>query len=133
MRRVASLGMYDSFWLAPANDALWRAIAAQLRRAGMTDVPAALDRDRPLNTTLRDPDVLLGHTCGYPLMTSLRGRVRVVATPCFDLSGCEGAWHRSLIVVAAGSAARSLEDLRGGVAAINGPDSNTGMNLLRAA
>lgn len=131
--RVASFGMYDMPFLAAANDALWSAMARRLRAAGSADVPDRLDRERPLRTIWRDPGLLLGQTCGWPLVTELGEAVTVVGAPVFDLPGCEGATHRSLIVVASACNAASLEDLRGARVAINGPDSNTGMNLLRAA
>jgi ABC-type phosphate/phosphonate transport system substrate-binding protein len=131
--RVASLGMYDPPWLRGANDALWRGIAARLRDAGVADVPDALDRGRPLGAIWRDPRLLLAQTCGYPLATSLREAVTVVAAPVHDLPGCGGARHRSLVVVAQTSSVATLAELRGARAAINGRDSNTGMNLLRRA
>lgn len=125
--------MYDFPWLARANDALWAGIARHLRAAGLERVPDHLDRTRPREAVLRDPDLLLGHTCGYPLMTALRGVVRPVATPRYALPGCEGAWHRSLVVVREDAPYERLDQLRGSRAALNGFDSNTGMNLLRAA
>lgn len=133
MDRPASLGMYDFPWTRAANGALWDRIAASLRDQGVADVPSRLDHDRPPDAVLRDPGLLLGYTCGYPLMTSLRGVVRAVAIPCYDLPGCDGATHRSLIVVAAQAPVRRLDDLRGATVAVNNTDSNTGMNLLRAA
>lgn len=131
--RVASLGMYDFPWLREATDAFWATLRDVLRDAGIADVPEALDRSRPLDEIWRDPSLLLAQTCGYPLMTTLAGRVQVVATPVYDFPGCEGAWHRSLVVVRADDPAESLAAMRGRRCAINGWDSNTGMNLLRAA
>jgi ABC-type phosphate/phosphonate transport system substrate-binding protein len=125
--------MYDFPWLARANDALWAGVARHLRAAGLERVPDHLDRTRPREAVLRDPDLLLGHTCGYPLMTALDGVVRPVATPRYALPGCDGAWHRSLVVVREDAPYERLDQLRGRRAALNGFDSNTGMNLLRAA
>ena len=130
--RTASLGMYDFPWLAAACDTFWQAMVRQLTAAGLADVPERLDRSRPLGAIWRDPQLLLAQTCGYPLVTGLGRAVTVVATPCYEAFGCDGASHRSLIVVPAGSAATDLAQLRGARAAINGRDSNSGMNLLRA-
>ncbi|MQT13537.1 phosphate/phosphite/phosphonate ABC transporter substrate-binding protein [Segnochrobactrum spirostomi] len=130
---VASLGMYDLPWLQAANDRLWVAIRDRLRGAGLSGVPDRLDRARPLDAIWHDPSLLLGQTCGYPLRTRLDGVVRLVATPIYASPFSEGAFHRSAIVVARGAPWRSLEDLRGRVAAVNGFDSNTGMNLFRLA
>jgi ABC-type phosphate/phosphonate transport system substrate-binding protein len=130
--RAASLGMYDPPWLAAANDALWDNIAAALRAAGIADVPSRLDRARTLDEIWTDPALLLAQTCGWPLTTRLAGRVTYVATPRYALPGCEGATHRSFLVVRADDPARDVADLRGRTLALNGWDSNTGMNLPRA-
>lgn len=132
MTRVASLGMYDFPWLAEATDALWAELRDALRGAGLGGVPDALDRERPLRAIWRDPALLLGQTCGYPLMTELSDTLQVVATPVYDLPGCHGASHRSFVVVPADEPAELLGQMRGRRCAINGRDSNTGMNLLRA-
>jgi ABC-type phosphate/phosphonate transport system substrate-binding protein len=130
---IASLGMYDPRWLHAANNTVWAAIAARLRAVGMADVPDTLTRDRPLDTIWNAPDCLLAQTCGYPLTTRLGRSVAVVATPIHAADGCEGAWHRSALVVRRNDPAPDLAALAGRTAAINARDSNTGMNLLRAA
>ena len=49
-------------------------------------------------------------------------------------AGVAGArWRRSLLVVGRDAAVRDVADLRGGRAAVNEPESNSGANLLRAA
>ncbi|MET0240739.1 MAG: PhnD/SsuA/transferrin family substrate-binding protein [Sphingobium sp.] len=130
---IVSLPMYDLPWLHAANDRLWASLAARLRARGIADVPAALHRDDDLDTTWRDPTLLLGQTCGYPLLTRLHESVRLVATPHYDAQGCEGAFHRAAILVRQDDAARALPHLQGRTAGVNGYDSNTGMNLFRAA
>ncbi|HSI41663.1 MAG TPA: PhnD/SsuA/transferrin family substrate-binding protein [Xanthobacteraceae bacterium] len=130
---VVTLGMYDLPWVQGANDTLWARLRRALADAGWDEAPAAIERGRPIEAMLEDPHLLLGHTCGYPLRTRFAGRLRLVATPVYRSPYAEGARHRSVLLVRADDPARSLEDLRGRVAAINGFDSNTGMNLLRAA
>jgi ABC-type phosphate/phosphonate transport system substrate-binding protein len=127
----ASLGMYDFPWLQPTTDRLWAAIRDALR-AACVEAPERLDRERPLEAIWRDPKLVLAQACGLPLVTTLRDAVRVVATPCYDLPGCDGPHYRSFIVVAADHPARGIADLRGARAAINGWDSQSGMNALRA-
>jgi ABC-type phosphate/phosphonate transport system substrate-binding protein len=56
-----------------------------------------------------------------------------VATPRYSAPGCEGATYRSAVVVRASDSAGSLADLEHRRCAVNQPDSNSGMNLLRAA
>lgn len=131
--RPAALPMYDLPELRPANEALWGGIARHLRAAGVAGVPDALTRPDDLHAFWRAPDLLLAQTCGYPLTTALTGAVRVVATPLYAADGCAGAWHCSVIVVRRDDPADGLGALHGRVAAINARDSNTGMNLFRAA
>jgi ABC-type phosphate/phosphonate transport system substrate-binding protein len=132
MSAIASLGMYDTPALHAANDQFWQAIAWRLRASGVSDVPASLNRDRPLDAIWNDPNLLLAQTCGYPLMTRLRGRLQYVATPRYTAIGCEGTDHRSRVVVRKDDPAKSIGDRRGSRLAINDHQSNTGMNLLRA-
>jgi ABC-type phosphate/phosphonate transport system substrate-binding protein len=124
--------MYDFNELRCATDALWEAIAARLADRGVA-APAALTRGVPLDNVWTDPSLLLAQTCGYPLVTTLAGRVTLVATPHYRADGCEGAWYRSAIVVRGADSAGGLADLRGRRGAVNGPASNSGMNVLRAA
>jgi len=131
--RVASLGMYDLPALREANDALWHGVAGWLRDSGVQDVPEHLDHERSLADIWDDPHLLLAQTCGFPFATRWRDRLRYVATPVYDVLACEGAWYRSVLVVAHHSGARELSDLRGAIVAINEPSSNSGCNLLAAA
>jgi ABC-type phosphate/phosphonate transport system substrate-binding protein len=128
---VASLGMYDFPWTANANDALWSAMAERLRASGL-DAPDALSRGADLNAVWRDPNLIFGQTCGYPYVTALRGKAALVATPIYAFPGCEGASHSS-VIVANGRTGRALASFAGARAAINAVDSNSGMNLFRAA
>jgi ABC-type phosphate/phosphonate transport system substrate-binding protein len=131
-RRVAALPMYDLPELAWANDALWAAVADRLADAGVDEVPESLSRDGEAAAVLKNPDLLLTQTCGYPLVKQLRNRVQLVATPGYLAHGCEGPFHRSVIVVRTRDRAVNLSDLRGARCALNDEASNTGMNLLRA-
>jgi ABC-type phosphate/phosphonate transport system substrate-binding protein len=128
---VASLDMYDFPWTASAHDALWAAMAGHLRAAGI-DAPTRLSRGADSARIWRDPGLIFGQTCGYPYITQLRGAARLVATPIYTFSGCEGPAHGSAIVVNRQARRGALADYAGTCAAINARDSNTGMNLFRA-
>ena len=129
---VAGLPMYEFPWTAPALDAVWGWIGAFLRDRGVA-APASLTRDLPLQTLWRHPGLVLGQTCGYPYRHGLADVVELAATPVYAFDGCEGANHCSFLVVRADDPRRDLADFRGSRAAINARDSNTGMNLFRAA
>ena len=132
--RIASLSMYVAPEpIAEATDALWQFVAERLRQDGMTHVPADLDRHSVYNAAWLSPDLLLAQTCGFPYVKSLRGHVRLVATPCYAIPGCAGPLMRSFVIARKGEGIFSLEDLRGRRAAVNSLDSNSGMNLFRAA
>jgi ABC-type phosphate/phosphonate transport system substrate-binding protein len=127
MRRAA-LPMYDPPSVRASTDALWRALAEALRARGV-DAPATLTRGA---TLWEAPDLLLSQTCGYPFVTRLRGRVRLVATPVYAAPGCEGARYRSALVIRADDRADALAAFRGRRAAFNAPGSQSGYHALRA-
>jgi ABC-type phosphate/phosphonate transport system substrate-binding protein len=115
-----------------ATRQLWAHLRDSLRSAGITNVPDALDEAASYDAAWLNADLLLAQTCGYPFVTRLRRQVRLVATPCYDYPGCDGAFSGSFIVVRADDPAKSMADLAGRRAAINDPSSNSGYNLLRA-
>ena len=129
---VASLPMYDFPWLMTSTNTLWAALRDNLAAAGL-DAPAALTRDRPLGDVWRDPGLVFGQTCGFPYRHDLADLATLLATPHYNFDGCDGPMHGSFIVARADRAGEALADFRGARAAINGRDSNTGMNLFRAA
>lgn len=108
--------------------ALWQAMRGLLP-AGWPDAPRfdiPLDDGVPANLKLMQ-------YCGYPYVTQWRGKLAPLASLHYDVPYCEGMHHCSVFVVPQNSADEALADLRGKVVAINGYDSNTGMNLLRHA
>jgi ABC-type phosphate/phosphonate transport system substrate-binding protein len=131
--RIAALPMYDFPELADAHDALWTALAGRLTGAGIEDVPSVLTRDLGTHAVWRHPRLLLGQGCEYPLAKNFAAEIRTVATPCYGVPGCDGARYRSAIVVRSDDPATGLADLRGRRCVINERDSNSGMNLFRAA
>ncbi len=131
-KAVASLGMYDHPAQHAANDRLWAEIARRLGARGIA-APAALDRSRPVEAIWRDPHLLLGQACGYPLVSDPALALRVVGVPVYDAPDCGAGEHVSYIVGRQGDGAATLADYRGRRAAINARHSNSGYNLLRAA
>jgi ABC-type phosphate/phosphonate transport system substrate-binding protein len=129
---IASLPMYDFLWTARANDALWDTLGGRLRDAGV-DAPARLTRGVPLREVWRDPELIFGQTCGYPFWTELHDRVTLLATPLYAFDGCDGAEHRSFLIARRDDPRDGIAAFRGGRAAINARDSNSGMNLFRAS
>lgn len=119
----ATLQMYDFPEARDATDAWWAAIA---RRAG---VAVALSRPEDYMGAWARSDLVFSQTCGYPFTHGFRGALTLVGTPHYAVPGCEGFRYRS-IVFARGE--RPPADYRGATAAVNTPDSMSGMLALKA-
>lgn len=115
--RRAWQALFDEFWRIHQNS---ETIDQQLR----------FDTDFEL---LRQPQMQLGHTCGYPLMKYLQTDCFPVCVPLFLVEGCHGKFYASHFIVPADSGINSLADCRNHIVAMNGADSNSGMNVLRHA
>ena len=112
----------------PIRQANERWLALILERLGAT-------RGNAEGLSLMDlwlsPNLLLTQTCGYPLMTALRGKVRVLGRPRYELPDSSAGNHCSLLLSRVDEPRRTLADFHGSRGVINGEDSNSGMNLLR--
>ena len=129
---VAALPMYDWPEIRGPTNALWNAVRDAAARRGI-DLPGTLDHGRRPFELWTDPALALGQTCGLPFVTRLRGKVRLLATPCYAAPGCDGPRYSSMIVVARNSRYRRLEDLRGARAAYNAVHSQSGYAAFRAS
>jgi ABC-type phosphate/phosphonate transport system substrate-binding protein len=131
--QIAALPMYDFPELREAHDRLWAALAQRLQASGVTPVPRQLTRGLSHRDVWAHPGLLFGQACEYPVSKFFHGRLRIVATPRYGAPGCADTCYRSAIVVRAEEPAQQLEDLRNRRGIANEPDSNSGMNLFRAA
>ena len=135
---IATLPMYDWPERRAETDALWARLAIALRNTGF-DAPDTLERRAELVSLWLAPDLLLGETCTYPLETTLRDRVRYVATPIHAAPGSGLGTYRSAIIAAGEGAERpppdhpgpDLPDVLDGRWAINAPESMSGYVALR--
>jgi ABC-type phosphate/phosphonate transport system substrate-binding protein len=119
---IASLPMYDYPEVREATDAWWAGIARHL------GVSISLYRGGDYKAAWREPNLLFSQTCGYPLTHEFLGRLQSVATPHYGVDGCDGPNYSSVIF-----AREKLppEEFRGGVAAVNNPDSMSGMLAMK--
>jgi ABC-type phosphate/phosphonate transport system substrate-binding protein len=118
-----SLPMYDWPEVRQATDA-WA--AGVMKHLG---TPAKeLDRTPDYFSLWRRPDLIFSQTCGYPFTHEFRGRLVYAATPHYAVPGCEGANYCSFIFA---RERRPLSGFLGRCAAINNPDSMSGMLALK--
>lgn len=132
MELTASLPMYDLPEVRDALDTMWARIAQHLRQEGVADVPSALVHSRALAELWSDPNLLISQCCGYDVVGRHTGKLHPIATPRYCAPGCEGCEYSSVVLVADTSEATELEHLRHSVCVINGRESHSGMNALRA-
>ena len=120
---TVSLPMYDWPEVGKATDAWMLGI---LRNLGQTS--QVLDRNPDRLAVWRRDDLLFSQTCGYPFTHEFRGRLGYVATPHYGVPGCVGPNYCSFVFA---REQRRPDDFRGQRAAVNNPDSMSGMLALK--
>lgn len=120
---LASLPMYDWPEISTATDAWWAGIA---RHAGLS---FPLSRVADYAGLWRRDDLIFSQTCGYPFTHGFASSLELVATPHYDAEGCEGPNYLSFVF--ARERPSRLTDLAGTIAAVNMPDSMSGMLALK--
>ena len=128
--RVASLPMYNRSEISWALDSFWAALARRLRLAGLKGVPDKLTSDRPVNELWNDPKLLISQCCGHDVVHRYRDTLVPIATPEYSAPGCLAENYCSVVMVARDSAFQDVREMFGAVAAINGPESHSGMSTL---
>jgi ABC-type phosphate/phosphonate transport system substrate-binding protein len=123
---IVALAMYPFAHLRDSYDQLWQGIRRRLAEA-----PDELDREVDLYESWRRDDLLLGQTCGWPLVTTLS---QLTVVGAFDVAAPFASLgrYRSVLV---GSRAQSPAELlaMSGTAAVNGLESLSGWISLCAA
>lgn len=114
--------MYDWIELRDATDAFWQGLARHLK--GLPPI----DRRDDFASAWRNPDLLFSQTCGYPFTHAFRGKLNYVATPHYAADGCDGPNYCSIVFA---RQHRPLSEFRGTTAAVNNPDSMSGMLALK--
>lgn len=127
----ALLPMYALPEMAAANAAFWAAV-----RQEVPGLPEHLSPAPPHLPAAIEPATIFSQMCGYPLKTIFGGQFFLLGTPLYDFPGCTAGpdgmpTHRSFIITANTAPFASIADLRNRIFAVNGYDSNSGMNLPR--
>ncbi|MFM2183585.1 MAG: hypothetical protein RJB61_1879 [Actinomycetota bacterium] len=119
----AMLGMYPFEHLRAHYDHLWTALRRQLADDSLPD---SLDWGRDLHASWLEPDLVLGQTCGWPLVTVLDGRVAVVGSFDVDAPWASGGRYRSVLVARRPVSVHDLRSSGDTVVAVNSLDSLSG-------
>lgn len=120
---IATLPMYDWPEIRADTDRFWAGLARHL------GVAVPLSRPADFMSVWLQPDLLFSQTCGYPFTHHFRGKLTLVATPHYDAPGCDGPSYCSFVLA---REEKPLEAFRGALAAVNTPDSMSGMLALKA-
>lgn len=130
--------MLVSYPMYPISPVTLKAYSEGLRQwfihYAVINAETVLDLIQPddLPTHWLDPNLLLSQACGYPLVTSLKDKVKLVGTFAYDAEGCVGSNYSSMLVARADDPAQTLADFRGRTAAYNSTDSQSGYNIFKA-
>ena len=124
---IASLAMYPFLHLRSAQERLWDGV-----RSRLSFLAPALDWDLDPFTASRRDDLVLGQTCGWPLVTELASTVRVLGTFDCDVDGASDGTYCSVIVTNTGVSLAEVLHRPDLVVAANSPDSLSGWISLQS-
>ena len=127
---LAQLPMYDWPEIATATDALWGAIRDAFNQRDIR-APTTLDRSLPREQVWLSKQLLLGQTCGLPLVQTLGKRVKVLGSFAYQGISPAGEYHS--VIIARADNGKDLASLQGKRVAINGADSYSGCLALKCA
>jgi ABC-type phosphate/phosphonate transport system substrate-binding protein len=119
---IAALQMYDWPEVRQATNLWWQVVVRHL------GTPEELSRPDDYTAPWLRDDLLFAQTCGYPFTHALKGKVSYVATPNYAADGCDGPNYCSIVMA---REHKPLAAFRDGVAAVNTPDSMSGMLALK--
>lgn len=128
---IAALQMYDWPEVHGRNNTFWARVRAYLVNSGI-DAPEHLSRPENLHAPWTQPDLILGQTCGLPLVLGLAGDATVLGRPCYGVPMATDGTYRSALVCRTDAPER-LAEFRGTRAAVNDFQSQSGCNALANA
>jgi ABC-type phosphate/phosphonate transport system substrate-binding protein len=117
--------MYDWPEIRSDTQAYLSLLSESLAERGLQK-PSILNCDAEPWDVWRNPMLLLGQTCGLPLIARLVRQVSVVGTPAYDIEGAAGSYY-SVFVVHAAAEVASLEQFKLRRYAYNGLISQSGL------
>lgn len=127
---LVSLPMYDWPEQQADNDRFWAQLRTEMMDSGFADLPQNLTRDVAANVW-ENPRSLLTQTCGFPLVHSLKEKVQLLGTPCYDAPSFKDGYYASVVLVRKDSSATAISDFHQHRVAISSELSQSGCNALR--
>ena len=128
---AVSMPMYDLPETRAFLDSFWQGLRRHLRREGISNLPHRVSHAAVFDLW-NAPDLLLSQCCGLDLVGRYANRLLPLATPHYGAPGCKGSEYSSVVVVADHVLDDDVLDMAGAVCVINGWESHSGMNALRA-
>ena len=113
--------MYPFPHLREHQARLWAAV-----RAHLAEAPDELDVDTELHAVWHRPDLLVGQTCGWPLVTELDGEVEVIGTFDVNVPFASNGRYRSVLVANKPIGLQEWQRNPGTIVARNNADSLSG-------
>ncbi len=129
---VASMPMYDMPEVQGSLDSLWAGMVRHLKREGLSETPDHIQHGRNLADLWNDPDLWFSQCCGYDIVRRYAGKLWPVATPHYGAPECKGCDYASNVVVAEDREANDVLEMFGAVCVVNGFESHSGSNALKA-
>ena len=128
---IASYPMYNLPSMQQGIADWWQSIAQQLAQTGIClDFQRSII-EKDLYQHWLNPNLLISQTCGYPLTTVLKNKVKLIGTPVYESQYCSDADYCSLFVVRSTDDAESIDNFKGRIFTFNGTDSQSGFNSVR--
>jgi ABC-type phosphate/phosphonate transport system substrate-binding protein len=124
---IASLAMYPFEHLRPSFERLWDNVRARLSFAA-----PALDWETDPDDASRRDDLVLGQTCGWPLVTDLHSLVHVVGTFDCAVDDAVGGTYRSVLVTSLDADLYDILHRPDLTVAVNAPQSLSGWISLQS-
>ncbi len=120
---VTSFPMYDWPEIREHTDQFWQSLAGHM---GWTGTLTRTDH----TAQWRQPDLQFSQTCGYPFTHEFKDLLRYVATPHYNVDGCDGPNYCSIIFTRED---KPLPEFFGATVAINSTESMSGMLAMKLA
>lgn len=132
MNWQACFPMYNTPGVQQHLRHFWAEVEKRLVSLHMANLPATLTFEDVLQTGVPE-NLLLIQYCGYPYVTEWQAKGVLHPLACFDYDaiGATPYRHCSVVVVNRANEAKHIDAFRGMTVALNGHNSNSGMNLLR--